>query len=472
MVGPKYQRPAATVPTEYKEPPPASFKEIGQWKPAQPNDGAIRGKWWEIFNDPELNVLEDQVSIANQNILAAEAQYRRAREAVRIARSGLFPAVTTSPAIVNSRTSSTLTSSPLGSNASGPRTSYSLPLDLSYAIDLWGSIRRNVTANVENAQATAAQLESARLAFHAELALVYFELRGVDGDQDLLESTVKSYEDYLRLTQDRFNSGVASGGDVAQAQTQLDTARAQLIDLGVARAQFEHAIAILIGKPPSALSISHGAIESQPPSIPVGVPSTLLERRPDIAGAERQMAAANEQIGIAKAAYYPTLTLGASAGLASSDFTTWFTWPSRLWSVGPQLVETIFDAGRRRAVVGQALAAYDATVANYRQTALTGFQQVEDNLAALRILESEASAQGQAVRAAEDSLAISTYQYKAGTASYLQVIAAQTIAFQNERSFVDILTRRMVASVLLIEALGGGWDASMMPTTTELVHGK
>jgi NodT family efflux transporter outer membrane factor (OMF) lipoprotein len=343
---------------------------------------------------------------------------------------------------------------------------------LSYVVDLWGSIRRSITASAESAQVTAAQLENARLSFHAELALVYFELRGVDADQELLERTVKSYEDYLRLTQDRFNSGVASGGDVAQAQTQLNTARAQLIDLGIARAQFEHAIAILIGKPPSALSIPRGAIKSQPPSIPMGVPSTLLERRPDIAGAERQMATANEEIGIAKAAYYPTLTLGATAGLASSDFTTWFTWPSRLWSVGPQLVETVFNAGRRRAQVGLAQAAYDATVANYRQTVLTSFQQVEDNLAALRILESESRAEEQAVRAAEDSLAISTYQYKAGTASYLQVIVSQAIALQNERASMDILTRRMVASVLLIEALGGGWDASMLPTTTDLVHGK
>jgi NodT family efflux transporter outer membrane factor (OMF) lipoprotein len=471
-VGPKYQKPAAAIPTEYKEPPPESFKEFGEWKTAQPSDQTIRGKWWEIFKDPELSGLEEQVSISNQNILAAEAQFRAAREAVRIARSGLFPTVTTSPSIVGSRSSSTLTSSSAGNSASGARVTYSLPVDLSYVVDLWGSIRRSITASAEAAQVTAAQLENARLSFHAELAQVYFELRGVDADQELLERTVKSYEDYLLLTQARFDSGVASGGDVAQARTQLDTARAQLTDLGIARAQFEHAIAILVGKPPSALSIPLGGIKSQPPSIPVGVPSALLERRPDIAGAERQMAAINEEIGIAKAAYYPTLTLGASAGLASSAFTTWFTWPSRLWAVGPQLVETIFDAGRRHAQVAQVQAVYDAAVADYRQTVLTGFQQVEDNLAALRILESEASIQEQAVRAAQDSLAISTYQYGAGTASYLQVVVSQAVAFQNERSAVDILTRRMVASVLLIEALGGGWDASLLPTTTELEHGK
>ena len=282
---------------------------------------------------------------------------------------------------------------------------------------------------------------------------------------------MKSYEEYLQLTKDRFNAGVASGGDVAQAQTQLDTARAQLIDLEVARTQFEHAIAILIGKPPAELSIQPAAIPlAPPPPTPPGLPSHLLERRPDIAAAERQMAAANEQIGIAKAAYYPTLILGASAGVQSTDFLKWFSWPSRLWSVGPQLAETIFDAGKRRAQVDLAQAAYDATVANYRQTVLTGFQQVEDQLAALRVLENEAQAEDRAVEAARRSLAISTAQYKAGTANYLQVITSQAIALQDERAAVDIRTRRMVASVLLIEALGGGWNASTLPTTQGVVH--
>jgi len=472
MVGPNYKRPEAPIPTAYKEPPPDNFKEIGEWKQAQPNDGVIRGKWWELYNDPELNELEEQVNISNQNILAAEAQFRAAKESVRIARSGLFPTVTAGPSIANSRTSTTLAGNPAGSSSTSSRTTYNLPVDLSYVTDLWGSIRRSVRASAESAQVTAAQLENARLAFHTELAQVYFELRGTDGDYDLLDRTVKSYQEYLQLTRDRFNSGVASGGDVAQAETQLDTARAELIDLGVARAQFEHAIAILIGKPPSELSIPHGAIATQPPPVPIGVPSTLLERRPDIATAERQMASVNEQIGIAKAAFYPTLSLGASAGLESTDFTKWFTWPSRVWSVGPQLAETLFDAGKRRAQVKLAQASYDVAVANYRQTVLTGFQQVEDNLAALRILENEARAEQEAVRAAEDSLQISTYQYKAGTASYLQVITSQTIAFQDERSAVDILTRRMVASVLLIEALGGGWDASKLPTEADLIHGK
>ncbi len=472
MVGPKYQRPSAPVPPAYKEaPPPETPKEGAQWKQAQPSDGVNRGKWWEIYNDPELNALEEQVNISNQNVLAAEAQFRAARDAVRIARSALFPTVTTSPSIVNSRAAVTFTPG-TGSFTPASRTTYTLPFDLSYLVDIWGSIRRSVGASAATAQASAAQLVNARLSFQAELAQDYFQLLGVYGDEELLERTVKSYEDYLKLTKNRLASGVASGGDVAQAETQLDTARSQLIDLDVARAQFEHAIAVLTGKPPSALSIPSATIKSPPPSIPAGVPSTLLERRPDIASAERFMAAANEQIGIAKAAYYPALTISAAAGFENSDFTQWLTWPSRFWSVGPQLAETLIDAGKRHAQVAQAQALYDATVANYRQTVLTGFQQVEDNLSALRVLENESRTRAEAVKAAEDSLQISTYQYKAGTASYLQVIISQTFALQNEVSAVDTLTRRWVASVLLIEALGGGWNASTLPTQKDLLQGK
>jgi NodT family efflux transporter outer membrane factor (OMF) lipoprotein len=435
------------------------------WKQAQPNEGAKRGKWWEIYNDPELNALEEQVSISNQNVLAAEAQFREAREAVRIARSSLFPAITASPSIVNSRAPVTgiLTST----------TTYDLPVDVSYQADIWGSIRRSVRATAETAQASAALLENARLSYQAELAQDYFELRGTDGQEDLLIATVNSYQDYLKLTQDRFNSGVASGLDVAQAQTQLNTARAQMIDYGVARAQYEHAIAVLAGKPPAEFSITHRPIKITPPPVPVGVPSTLLERRPDIAASERQMASANEQIGIAKAAYYPTLSLSsATAGVESTQFLKWISWPSRLWSVGPELAETVFDAGRRRAALNQTLAAYDATVANYRQTVLTAFQQVEDNLAALRVLEKEAQAEDEAVKAAQNSLDISTYQYKAGTVNYLTVITEQAILLQDQVLALSILTRRMSASVLLIEALGGGWDASTLPTMHEVAQGK
>jgi NodT family efflux transporter outer membrane factor (OMF) lipoprotein len=434
------------------------------WKQAQPSEAAKRGKWWEIYNDPELNALEEQVSISNQNVLAAEAQFREAKFAVRIARSSLFPTVTVGPSIVNSRAPLTgvLTST----------TAYELPVDVSYQADIWGSIRRSVRASAETAQASAALLENARLSYQAELAQDYFELRGADGEKELLETTVKSYQDYLKLTQDRFNSGVASGSDVAQAQTQLETARAQLIDYDVGRAQYEHAIAVLTGKPPAELSITRAPIKITPPPVPVEVPSALLERRPDIAASERQMAAANEQIGIAKAAYYPTLTISGSAGVESSQFLKWISWPSRFWSVGPQMAETIFDAGRRRTTLNQSVAAFDAAVATYRQTVLTAFQQVEDNLAALRILENEAQAEQQAVKAAQNALDISTYQYKAGTVNYLTVITEQAILLQDQVQAVSILTRRMSASVLLIEALGGGWDVSTLPTLQEVAQGK
>jgi NodT family efflux transporter outer membrane factor (OMF) lipoprotein len=468
MVGPKYKRPAAPVPPTYKELPPDTSAQASAWKEAQPSDALARGKWWEVYNDPQLNALEEQVSISNQNVLAAEARYRAARDAVRIVRSGLFPSATAGASISNSRTPASLAG---GANAV-TRTVYDLPASLSYVADVWGGIRRSVGASAATAQVTAAQLENARLAYEAELAQAYFGLHGTDGASELLERTVKSYQEYLQLTKDRFASGVASGADVAQAQTQLETARAQLIDYGVARAQYEHAIAILVGKPPAELSIPSQPIKITPPVVPVGVPSDLLERRPDIAAAERNMAAANEQIGIAKAAYYPTLSLTASAGLEGTQFTKWFSWPSRFWSVGPQLAETVFDAGKRRAQVAQAQAAYDATVADYRQTVLTAFQQVEDSLATLRVLENEARAEDLAVAAAQNSLDISTYQYKAGVASYLQVISAQTVALQDQLSAVNILTRRMSASVLLIEALGGGWDASKLPTAQDLISSK
>ena len=465
-IGPEYKRPPSAAPPAYKELPPANSPQAAEWALAQPSDALARGKWWEIYNDPELNTLEEQVGLSNQNLLAAEAQFREAKFAIRIARSNLYPTVSAAPSIVNSRS--------VESSPPATYTAYDLPVDVSYQADIWGSIRRSIQASAEAAQVSAAQLENARLSYQAELAQDYFELRGTDGEKDLLETTVKSYQDYLKLTQDRFNSGVASGSDVAQAQTQLETARAQLIDFDVARTQYEHAIAVLAGKAPADLSVSTGGIKITPPPVPVGLPSNLLERRPDIASAERQMAAANEQIGIAQVAYYPTLTLstGSGVGLGSTEFLKWFSWPSRFWSVGPQLAETLFDAGRRRATLGQTRAAYDATVANYRQTVLTAFQQVEDNLAALRVLENEAQAENEAVKAAQNSLDISTYQYKAGTVNYLTVITEQAILLQDQEQAVNILTRRMSASVLLIEALGGGWNSSKLPALKELASGK
>ena len=473
MVGPRYNRPSAPVPVAYKEPPPPG------WKEAQPNDGLIRGKWWEIYGDPQLNGLEEQVIVSNQNVLQLEAQFRAARDAVRIARAALFPVVTTSPSVTASRaggggggSASTTAGSGGqtggGSGGSSVRTNYTIPFDFSYQVDLWGSIRREVRLSAENAQATAAQLENVRLTIESELAQDYFQLRGLDGQRNLLEKTVASYAEYLTLTKNRFNGGVASGADVAQAETQLNSVKEQLIDLGVARAQFEHAIAVLTGRPPADLALPYDAKQPTPPVIPVGVPSTLLERRPDIAQSERQMAAVHEQIGIAQAAFYPALTLSASAGLQASSFLSLFSWPSRFWTVGAGLGETLFDAGRRRGQVSQAKDIYDAAEAGYRQTVLTAFQQVEDNLAAERILADEAVATDLTIDSAKRSLDISTYQYKAGTANYLQVLLAQTALLGEQRAALSVLTRRMTASVLLIEALGGGWEASKLPTVADL----
>jgi len=468
LVGPNYRRPSAPVPSVYKEMPPPNPQAANQWKEAQPSDQAIRGKWWELYNDAQLNALAEQVNISNQNILAAEAQFRAARDAMRIARSNLFPVVGAGLSATNSRNPAAATTP----SAAASSTAYNLNTDFSYQADLWGSLRHQVSAGARTAQASFAQLENARLTSQATLVQAYFELHGVDAEQQLLATTVASYQDYLQLTKDRFDAGVASGVDVAQAETQLSSTQAELIDLGVARAQFEHAIAVLTGKPPAEVTIPPGPITAQLPTIPVAVPSTLLERRPDIASAERLMAAANEQIGIAKAAYYPSVLLSASAGFQSTDASQWFSWPSRFWSIGPQMLETVFEGGRRRAQVGQARALYDADVAGYRQTVLTAFQQVEDNLAALRLLADEANAADQTVRASQQALDISTYQYKAGVASYLQVITAQSAALQAQITAINILTRRMTASALLIEALGGGWDASNLPTPKQLVTAK
>jgi NodT family efflux transporter outer membrane factor (OMF) lipoprotein len=457
--GPAYVRPTAAVPQSFKEPPPEG------WKEAQPSDGALRGKWWEIFGDSSLNEYEEQVAVSNQNVLQAEAQFREARAAARAARSALFPLVATAPSVGGSQASSRLTSP----NPGVPVGTYTIPVDASYTADVWGGIHHGVSASTTTAEAVAAQTESARLLYSAELAQDYFQLHGLDGDAALLRQALGSYQEYLVLTRNRFAGGVASDSDVAQAETQLYTTQAQLTDLEVQRAQLEHAIAILIGKPPAEFSIPRTTIQAAPPRIPVVLPSALLERRPDIAQAERQAAAANEQIGVAKAAFYPALNFSAAAGVESVSFLNWITWPSRFWSIGPQLAEILFDAGKRTAQLEQAQAAFDATAANYRQTVLTAFQQVEDNLAALRTLEAESAVLERAVSAAERSLAVSTAQYKGGTASYLQVITAQTIALQDERSAVDVQTRRMAASVLLIEALGGGWDASRLPTGRDVL---
>jgi NodT family efflux transporter outer membrane factor (OMF) lipoprotein len=453
-VGPDYVRPDA--------PAPDAFKETQGWKPAEPRDAEIRGKWWQIFGDPLLDDLQEQVSISNQNLAAAEARFQQALALVRSARSAYFPAITGSVSETRSHPSSNSTTVQI---SRGVITGHTLSVGTNWELDLWGRVRRTVESNTASAQASAADLESARLSAQAALAQSYFQLRAVDADKRLLDDTVAALERSLQLTQNRYNAGVAAKVDVVQAQTQLKTTQAQALDVGVQRAQLEHAIALLVGRAPSDFSIPPGLLAAAAPPVPVGLPSALLERRPDVAAAERRVAAANAQIGVAKAAYFPSLTLSASGGYQSTNASTWFTAPSRFWSFGPQLAETLFDAGLRSAQTDQAIAAYDATVAAYRQTVLTGFQEVEDNVAALRILEEEATVQREALEAARQSLELTLNQYKAGTVSYLNVVTAQTTALASERTAVDILGRRLVASVLLVRALGGGWSAAALSTS-------
>ena len=454
-VGPNYKRPAAPVPPAYKEELAAEATEES-WKAAEPRDQLLRGKWWEAFGDPELNPLEDQVGSSNQSVAQAEAAFRGARAAVRGARAELFPTVTASPSVTRSHPSQNSSTAPAGPSAA-TITSYELPIDLSYEADVWGRIRRNVEGSVASAQASAANLETVRLTMQAELAVDYFLLRGLDAQKQLFDHTVAAYERALQLTINRHDQGVASGVDVAQAETQLYTTRAQATDLTVARAQLEHAIAILAGRPPGDFTILSAPVAYAPPPVPVGLPSELLERRPDIAASERRMAAANAQIGVAKAAFFPRLLLSASGGYQSTKLAGLFSLASRFWAIGPSLAATLFDGGRRRATREQAQASYDGAVAGYRQTVLNAFQEVEDNLAALRILADESTQQADAVAAAERSLALAMNRYQAGITTYLEVITAQGAALANERDAVDILTRRMTASVNLIKALGGGW---------------
>ena len=461
-VGPRYSRPTATVPPAYKELPQ-------NWKTAQPSDEITRGKWWEIFRDPQLNTLEEQINVSNQNIKAAEAQFRQARALVRYYRSNYYPTLTASPSVTRSQTSQNRP--PSKSTLSGKTfTDYVLPGDISYELDVWGRVRKTVESARENAQASAADLASVNLIMHSELASDYLQMRSLDAERQLLDSTVAAYQRALKLTENRYHGGVASGVDVAQAQTQLKTTLAQAMDIDVQRSQFEHAIAALIGQPASSFSLARLPLTTTPPVIPAGLPSELLERRPDIAAAERRVASTNAQIGIAKAAYYPTITLGASGGFESGVAGTWLSGPSSFWAAGPAAALTLLDFGRRRAVSEQAWAAYDQTVANYRETVLTAFQQVEDNLSALRILEGEAETQNEAVAAAQHTLELSTNRYKGGVTTYLEVITSQTTALSDERTAVQILGRRMTAAVNLIQALGGGWDASQLPSARDLSH--
>jgi NodT family efflux transporter outer membrane factor (OMF) lipoprotein len=471
-VGPKFHTPTAETPAAYKELTPADYKNTEGWKVAQPKDDALRGKWWEIFNDPQLNVLEEKVNVSNQNIAAAAASFFAARALVKEARSQLFPRVTTNPAITVQRPSAKLSNGKAGgstSSSTGTFTDYTLPFDATWEPDLFGRIRNTIKSAVYGAQASAADLENIRLTVQADVAVDYFQLHGQDALKQLLDSTVIAFQQSLDLTRALYETGIDSDEAVAQAETQLEATQAQDAALGVQRAQFEHAIAMLTGQPASTFSIPIEPLSSSPPAIPIGVPSQLLERRPDIAEAERLVAQANAQIGIARAAYFPTVTLSAAAGLESTAIASWFTWPSRFFSVGPAAAETIFDAGLRRAAMEQFRAQYDETVANYRQTVLTAFQQVEDNLASLRILSVEIQYQDTAVRSAEKSLAIAKDRYKLGIDPYLNVLTAQTALLSNQETEVNLRIQQMTASGGLIEALGGGWNASQLPSPAQLI---
>jgi NodT family efflux transporter outer membrane factor (OMF) lipoprotein len=449
-VGPDYERPATVASDVFKETPQ-------NWKEAQPRDEIARGKWWEIFGDPQLNALVERIDVSNQTLAASEAQFRQATAGVGVARAPLFPSVDANASITKNRSPSGVVG---GTTAGRIITQRSASLTSNWELDLWGRIRRQVEGAEASARASAGDLASARLSLQAQLMTDYFSLRLLDVQKQLLDDTVTAFRRSLELTTNRYNVGVAAKVDVVQADAQVKSTLSQSVDLGVQRAQLEHAIAILTGVAPSQL-----AIERQPtyaptlPAIPPGLPSDLLERRPDIAAAERRVAAANAQIGVTKAAWFPALTLGATAGYRASDPAAWFTAPSYFWSIGPAVALSVFDAGLRRSQTEQAIAAYDATVANYRQTTLTALGEVEDNLAALRILDEEARLQQDAVDAARQSVELTVNQYKAGTVSFLNVVTVQASLLNEERAAVNILNRRLAATVALVRAIGGGWQS-------------
>lgn len=448
-VGPDYVRPTFLAETEL----PTAFKE--NWKPAQPRDQHIPSNWWTIFNDSHLNELIAQVATSNLTLAQAQANYRAASALVDNAKAASLPLLTGDVSKTRGLNSTNSSATPTTTNAMG--------IDASWEVDLWGKIRRTVEAQENTALASFANVQATRLSMQSQLAQGYFQLRVLDAQKELLDRTVEDFRRSLTLTQHQYKAGVVASDSVLLAETQLRSTEAQALDVGIQRAQFEHAIALLIGKPPSLFSIPVIPINDTAylptlPEIPVVLPSTLLERRPDIAAAERSVAAANAKIGVAKAAYFPDLTLRASGGFQSSAFANWLTLPNRVWSVGPALAETLFDAGAKRALNAQAVATYDASVANYRQTVLSAFQNVEDNLVALRILKDEAQVQNLAVVSSRKALDITMNRYKAGTVNYLNVVTAQTTALTNERTELSITNARLMATVKLIAALGGGWD--------------
>jgi NodT family efflux transporter outer membrane factor (OMF) lipoprotein len=478
VVGPKYHPPSQQAPApNYKETPTQS-NETGDWTVAQPADAKLRGKWWEIFNDSELNGLEDQLNINNQNIKQYFENFMEARAIVREARSQFFPTLTAAPSVTHSRASANLgststTTSTTGTSAATTQLQssfYSLPLEASWAPDLWGKVRNTVREAQYAAQVSEADLENERLTEQASLAEYFFEIRGQDQLQKIYNDTVEADQKLYDLTRALYEAGIDDQISVVEAETTLRSAQAGATNVGIARAQYEHAIAVLVGKAASNFSIPVKPMTVAPPPIPVGVPSELLERRPDIAAAERTMAEGNAAIGIAYAAYYPNLTLTGSGGFESSSFSHWLSWPSRFWSVGASVSETVFDAGLRRATVQQYVAAYNANLASYRQTVLSAFQQVEDSLAEVRILSKEIQQEQQAVNSAQLQFKLEEGRYETGIDPYIDVLIAQTTLLADQQTLNGLQVQQMTYAVALVEALGGGWDSSQLPTPRQVTR--
>lgn len=465
MVGPNYRRPSAPSAPAYKENAPgldpAPGKAAGPWQPAHPSDEAIRGEWWQMFADPQLNALEDKIAISNQTLKAAAERYLSSSEQVRIARADLFPTLGLGPSASRNQLSSNR-----AQETALTRTLYNdlaIEGQATWEPDFWGRVRRNVETTRANAQASAADLANAELSIRSELALDYFQLRGLDVQKRLLDDTIVSFQQSYDLTMRRFRGGVSSESDVALSETQLQSTRAQDTEIDVARSQYEHAIATLIGEPASSFSLPPEQPNAKLPAVPAGLPSELLERRPDISAAERRVQAANAQIGVAKAAFYPNFNFNVAGGFESTGFGTLIQGPAALWSLGGSGLETLYDAGRRRGVTEQAIHNYNATIADYRESALGAFQEVEDNLSGLRTLENEAGSQHAAVAAAQRSLDLSTNRYKGGVTSYLEVLTAQSVLLANQRTDAGLNTREFTTDVLLIRSLGGGWNTGQLP---------
>jgi NodT family efflux transporter outer membrane factor (OMF) lipoprotein len=462
---PKYKEPPVETGMEFTELTPHQTNELSTWKPAAPAEGELRGNWWELFGDQNLSAFESQLEVTNQTIAAAIARVDAARAIAQQTRANLFPLVAVDPSVTRSQ-SRLRTANNVSVNvpaaSSSQITLYNLPATASWEPDLWGRLRNAARADRLEAEATQADLENVRLSAHAELASDYFQLRAIEAQKQLLDSAVTAYQESYDLARARYETGIASEQDVVQAQTQLMTTRAQATDLGIQRAQFEHAIAVLLGRPPSEFSLEPLTNHTAPPAIPAGLPSALLQRRPDIAAAQRRVMEANATIGVARAAYFPNLTLSGSAGYQGTSLNDLTSWPNFVWSVGGSLAETIFDAGRRRGVTRQAWANYHLAVANYRQTALVSFKEVEDQLAALRLLGAEIQDQRVATQASQRYLTLASDRYKLGIDSYLNVIVAQTSFLGNQRTTAALEFEEITATVQLIKALGGGWDAAQL----------